>query len=487
MGVVGRLDQYASMLAWEFDDYSMSENLLTYSQNVSLWTSSGINTVNTSATTSPTGEINGNQITNNSNSNNFNFAYQRYTTSTKGAYTFSLFVKDNDISTISIIVGTDAFAANYARATYTFSTQSFSSYQYVGTPTGYVSSSTSTSYSNGWYKLSITFDTTSFASQTSLSVGIYSGVYGSTAASYTKSFYVWGAQLETGSVATDYTPTTTTAINRVLASTTNTNITGLGTYYSSGFDENVGFTTFLPANVFMRQYTDKSVIVYNEIDEITDFRDIVTSGLVLDLDAGMNSSFNNTGTTWTDLSGNGNNGTLTNGPTYSSANGGSIVFDGTNDYVVVNNNASILSSTAYTKIAWFYPTSFATGNNIISGTSANSQHAFWLQGSNRLYSGHNGSWSTVLSTTTLFLNTWYYGAVTFNTTTGWNLYLNGALENTNASTTTFSGDGRIQIGAFDPGSNVFTGRIAQASVYNRALTAAEVLQNYNALKHRYGL
>jgi len=184
---------------------------------------------------------------------------------------------------------------------------------------------------------------------------------------------------------------------------------------------------------------------------------------------------------------NGNNGTLVNGPTYSSANGGSIVFDGKNDYVVVNNNASILSSTAYTKIAWFYPTSFATGNNIISGTSANSQHAFWLQGSNRLYSGHNGSWSTVLSTTTLFLNTWYYGAVTFNTTTGWNLYLNGALENTNASTTTFSGDGRIQIGAFDPGSNVFTGRIAQASVYNRALTAAEVLQNYNALKHRYGL
>jgi hypothetical protein len=210
-------------------------NLITYSQNVSLWTSSGSNTVNTSATTSPTGEINGNQITNNSNSNNYNFAYQNYTTSTKGAYTFSLFVKDNDISTISIIVGTDAFAANYARATYTFSTQSFSSYQYVGTPTGYVSSSTSTSYSNGWYKLSITFDTTSFASQTSLSVGIYSGVYGSTAASYTKSFYVWGAQLEAGAFPTSYIPTVASSVTR---SADNASMTGIN--FSSWYNPSEG-------------------------------------------------------------------------------------------------------------------------------------------------------------------------------------------------------------------------------------------------------
>ena len=68
------------------------------------------------------------------------------------------------------------------------------------------------------------------------------------------------------------------------------------------------------------------------------------NGLVLALDAANTKSYPGSGTTWTDLSGRGNTGTLTNGPTYSSANGGSIVFDGTNDYVVVNNNASILSS-----------------------------------------------------------------------------------------------------------------------------------------------
>ena len=63
--------------------------------------------------------------------------------------------------------------------------------------------------------------------------------------------------------------------------------------------------------------------------------EITESGLVLALDAGNLKSYPTTGTTWTDLSGRGNTGTLTNGPTYSSANGGSIVFDGVNDYVTV--------------------------------------------------------------------------------------------------------------------------------------------------------
>ena len=59
----------------------------------------------------------------------------------------------------------------------------------------------------------------------------------------------------------------------------------------------------------------------------------ITDGLVLCLDAANRKSYPGSGTTWTDLSGRGNTGTLTNGPTYSSANGGSIVFDGTDDIV----------------------------------------------------------------------------------------------------------------------------------------------------------
>lgn len=213
---------------------------------------------------------------------------------------------------------------------------------------------------------------------------------------------------------------------------------------------------------------------------------IVRNGLVLCLDAGSSKSYPGSGTSWFDRSGNNNHGVLTNGPAFSSANGGSVVFDGTNDCVVINNNASILSSTAYTKIAWFYPTSFSTSNNIISGGNSG-QHAFWLAGGNKLNSGHNGSWSTVVSNTTLSLNTWYFGAVTFNTTTGWILYLNGVSESTSVNTTTFTGNGEILIAAYSTGSNVFTGRIACSYIYNRVLSASEILQNYNVTKGRFGL
>ena len=211
---------------------------------------------------------------------------------------------------------------------------------------------------------------------------------------------------------------------------------------------------------------------------------IVTNGLVLCLDAADRKSYSGSGTAWTDLSGNNRTGVLTNGPTFNSSNGGSVVFDGSNDCVVIDSNASILSTTAYTKIAWFYATSFATSNNIVS-SGGTGQHALWLAGSNKLYSGHNGAWTTtVASNTTLSLNTWYFGAVTFNTTSGWVLYLNGIQGNTNASTTTFTGNGEISVGAY-AGGNFFTGRIACALVYNRVLTASEILQNFNTTKARF--
>ena len=215
------------------------------------------------------------------------------------------------------------------------------------------------------------------------------------------------------------------------------------------------------------------------------YENIVTDGLVLNLDAGWWNSYPTTGTTWTDLSGNTNNGTLTNGFTFNSSNNGSIVFDGLDAYVNVNSNANILSKTAYTKTAWFYPTSFSINNNINSG-GFSGQHAFWLAGSDRLHSGHNGNWGTVVSTTVLSLNTWYFGAVTFDTTNGWKLYLNGTQESTSSSTTTFEGNGEILIGSY-AGGNLFRGRIAGTQVYSKVLTASEVAQNYNALRGRYGI
>ena len=212
---------------------------------------------------------------------------------------------------------------------------------------------------------------------------------------------------------------------------------------------------------------------------------IVTTNMILCADAGNPRSYPGSGTTWYDASGSDNTGALISSPAYTSGTSGYFTFDGGTMYVNIKSNASILSSTNYTKIAWFYPTSFSTNNNIISGGNTG-QHAFWLAGGNKLNAGHNGLWSTVVTSTTLLLNTWYCGAVTFNTTTGWSLYLNGVLENTNASTTTFIGTGDISLAAYG-GGNFFTGRLACNLVYNRVLSATEILQNFNALRGRYGI
>ena len=212
---------------------------------------------------------------------------------------------------------------------------------------------------------------------------------------------------------------------------------------------------------------------------------IVTKDLAVYYNVSESSSYSGIGNTIFDLSGSGNTGALTNGPTFSAFNGGSLVLDGSNDYVLVNNAANILSKTEYTKIAYFYFTSFGSANNIISG-GFSGQHAFWLSGSDRLYAGHNGAWGQVAGATILSLNTWYFGAVTYSSTTGWKLYLNGVQDGSNGDTTTFTGNQEISIGSYSTGNNL-TGRIGSAFVYNRALSATEIQQNYNATKGRFGL
>ena len=208
-----------------------------------------------------------------------------------------------------------------------------------------------------------------------------------------------------------------------------------------------------------------------------------TDGLVLHLDAANTRSYPGSGNTVYDLSGSGNTSALTNGPTYLSSNLGAFVLDGSNDYILVNSQANILSKTAYTKIAYIYISNFSTANNIISG-GFSGQHAFWMSSTDKLHAGHNGAWNTVVGATSLSLNTWYFAAVTYSDSTGWKLYLNGREDGTSATTTTFTGNQEIVIGAYSSGNN-FTGRISNIQVYNRALIATEIFQNYHATKGRY--
>ena len=220
---------------------------------------------------------------------------------------------------------------------------------------------------------------------------------------------------------------------------------------------------------------------------------IVQSGLVLNLDAGVSSSYPGSGTTWTDLSGNGNTGTLTNGPTYSSANGGSLVFDGVDDY---GNFSSRILTNVVTEIScfmWIYPKSDGVVLAILGQSEINSSyhHSAIEVGSSgelRMSLWHNSLTNRINST--LSLNTWNNVGFTYAGTT-----LTGYLNSSNVGTTTFTwskpSDIYFGIMSFD-GTNMGTsaygdGNVSNIEVYNRALTAAEIQQNFNATRSRYSI
>ena len=213
---------------------------------------------------------------------------------------------------------------------------------------------------------------------------------------------------------------------------------------------------------------------------------LVTSGLTLNLDAGNSSSYPGSGSTWTDLSTNGANATLYNSPTFAAGPPKRLDFNGTSQYGVASKT-NIVPSTSYTKAAWFFWVNTNVNNNIVSGGTGG--HFIFGGGTNKIYCGH-ANWSNYLafgSNATISLLTWYYVTLTFNTTDGMSLYINGSLDNTyTANKTAHGGDGSVELGAFSA-SNFLYGGLSKVHCYNRTLSASEVLQNYNATKAEYGL
>ncbi len=216
----------------------------------------------------------------------------------------------------------------------------------------------------------------------------------------------------------------------------------------------------------------------------------VTNGLVLSLDAANNKSYPRSGTTWTDLSGNNNNGTLTNGPTFSAGNQGSIVFDGTNDYVDVPYNASTISfpTNNATICVWYRVSTVGDGygtlvtQRSVAGTGIQSYMV-----STRLYADGGGT-DGVSSNTVIPNGTIAFGGIVYDKTNSLlKLYVNGVYDNQVSYTGNIQDTYPIRLGngAFSDGP--FPGNIYLAIVYNRVLSAAEVLQNYNATKSRFGL
>jgi len=228
------------------------------------------------------------------------------------------------------------------------------------------------------------------------------------------------------------------------------------------------------------------------------FGGIVTNGLVLDLDAAKVASYPGTGTSWYDISGNNNNGILTNGPTFSGiGKQASIVFDGVDDYVTLGTQTLVTND--FSLNIWFNSTSNVTKEHFIISLGYSNNPSFLIT----MDTG-NGSTANLMA---------YY--VSGGVTTGRTI-INAGIPNTSIINLCFvrqSGVNTPYINGVPQTDRIFTenvtlgsltyvlgwaiprnkstaymqGNIYNCSIYNRALTATEVSQNFNALRGRYGI
>jgi len=223
---------------------------------------------------------------------------------------------------------------------------------------------------------------------------------------------------------------------------------------------------------------------------------IVTNGLILNLDAGKLQSYPRSGTTWNDISGNRNNGTLVNGGsglTFNSLNGGSLVFDGIDDYSDLGNNFNFEYNNTFSVGGWFY---FNNDIDItlISKQETSGNYRGWVLRKLTSYQLMIGLVNTVANqvqiraTTNLIKpNTWFHLMGTYNGSTlasGLKLYINGSQVSTTVTSNTL-GSNTVLNSVSCILSLGFNGRISNVTIYNKELSASEVLRNYNATIKRF--
>lgn len=218
---------------------------------------------------------------------------------------------------------------------------------------------------------------------------------------------------------------------------------------------------------------------------------IVSDGLVLYMDAANPNSYNfSTPLTWRDISRNRNNGTLVNGVGYSSANGGNLIFDGNDDYTQQTND--LLLGTNFTISLVFKQTATRSDWVRLFGHGNNGERfwGIWMP-DNRgylLWQSYSNGGQVSSSGYTFNLNTVYNIVLTSAGSTR-TFYVNGVLLSTHSIGGTInygSTTEKIRIG-YAGFHTYFVGSVYNASIYNKTLTSAEILQNYNALKERYGI
>ena len=198
-----------------------------------------------------------------------------------------------------------------------------------------------------------------------------------------------------------------------------------------------------------------------------------------------------------DLSNTGNFGTTQNSPTYSSANGGSVSFDGSNDHISVAYNATLKPTSAITMESFCYiQNNGESWASLIQYPQNSSSHtdpyfdwAIYLNMSSRVLHTRIDGEGVSSSSNVWNFNEWTYVAITFENQSV-KYYVNGASVGSSSVTKTsivYAANNPVFIGRNASGGESFEGRIGTIKVYNKALTAAEISQNFNSLRGRFGI
>jgi hypothetical protein len=222
---------------------------------------------------------------------------------------------------------------------------------------------------------------------------------------------------------------------------------------------------------------------------------IVTNGLILNLDAGNTLSYTSGSSTWRDLAGSNSSGSFVNNPIYQSTNGSSFTFNGTNQYVNITGDITTAlsgSSQASLQMVFDYPSLGTGADSTVGGFQATNFEFFFYPNTYvgaRLYANIQGISSAIeiAVSATSFIGRKVHAVLTIDPSTI-RVYVNGILRGSASNTAgQFASSSNFRLASIPRLGTNFAGNIYTTSVYNRALSAAEVQQNFNALRGRYGI
>ena len=209
---------------------------------------------------------------------------------------------------------------------------------------------------------------------------------------------------------------------------------------------------------------------------------LITSGLTLHFDFGVASCYPGSGTSVTDLSPSGYVGTTYNSPSYSSTNGGGLVFNNSNTYIDINSTTVIAGTNPFT-VDMFYTLTGRAGGELF-GNYGPSYNGLWISGMYGMYIGGTACYFPGYPVA----NGTYYMACTRTSGGAMTTYKNGVSVTTASNSTSLSLGINYRIGTDVNGNGEpFGGSLYCLRVYNRVLSATEVLQNYNAQRQKFGL